>query len=91
MRFISLTLDYWHIDILTVITKGMDISICIDQTTITKDLGMFVRILIEVDFGFNSIHVLTIERTDVSYKIEVASHCRLVGHMLSECRDTPHQ
>lgn len=73
----------------------MGVPLRIDHATSTKDLGMYDRVLVEVDFCKDLRYELTIERTWVCNKIEVAyedlpkhySFCHLVGHKLFECRE----
>ena len=95
VQFYGLTLDYWHTDILLAIAKGVGVPLRIDQATANKDLGIYARVLVEVDFSKDLRYELNIERTGACNKIDVAyedlpkhcSFCRLVGHMLSECRE----
>lgn len=73
----------------------MGIPLCIDQATSTKDLGMYVRVLVEFDFSRDLRFELTVKRTRVCNEIDVAyedlpkhySFCRLVGHTFFQCRE----
>lgn len=57
---------------------------------------MFARVLVEVEFSRDLKYELTTERIGVCNKIEVAyedlpkhySFCCLVGHTISECRES---
>ena len=46
----------------------MGIPLLIDQATSAKDLGMYVRILVDVDFSRDLRYELIIERTVVCNK-----------------------
>ena len=73
----------------------MGILLRIEQATSAKDLGMYARVLVEVNFNEDLKYEPIVERTGVCNNIEVAyedlpkhcSFCRLVGHTLSECRE----
>ncbi|KAM7478351.1 hypothetical protein LguiA_026564 [Lonicera macranthoides] len=66
------------------IEKGVGIPIRIDQATATKDLYMFARVLVEINFYSDLIYAFTIDRARASYEKlhKHWSHCHLVGHIV---------
>lgn len=63
----------------------MGIPLRIYQVTYAKDLNMYARVLVEVDFSRDVKYELIVERTGICNKIEVAydlpkycSFCRLL-------------
>lgn len=99
VRFWDLGYAYWEHQTLFEIAKGVGMPIKLDPRTTDRSLGLYARILVEVDFSrplLDQLKVFRAEGHSVTVGIEyetkpnVCGLCGLVGHLDSNCKVKVH-
>lgn len=94
VRIYELSMEYWKPDFLYDIAKGIGTPLRIDKKTLDKELGLYARILVDVDFAKEIPEQILIQRKDFEFFVYIeyercpsfCKQCGVVGHELSQCR-----
>lgn len=95
VRFWDLGFVYWEHQTLFEIARGVGMPVKLDPRTVDRSLGLYARILVEVDLSRPLLHQLRVFRAEgdsvfVRVKFEstldVCSSCGLVGHLVTACK-----
>jgi hypothetical protein len=95
VRFWDLGYAFWEHQTLFEIAKGVGMPVKLDQRTTDRSIGLYARILIEVDLSsplLNQLRVFCGEGDYVIVSVEyentphVCGACGLVGHLVSDCK-----
>lgn len=89
----NLPQEYWEKQTLFEIASGLGTPVSIDDTTLNRRLGIFARVLIDVDLSENLFESVVVEREEHALSIIVqyekhpsfCSHCRMIGHTIQNC------
>lgn len=95
VRFWDLGLQYWEPKTLFEIARGIGLPIKIDPATLNRRVGLFARVLIDVDLSSNPPKQLLVERANgesILLKLEfekfpdLCASCGNIGHSIVACR-----
>ncbi|XP_026410486.1 uncharacterized protein LOC113305686 [Papaver somniferum] len=94
MLFPGLSIEYWHEDILMAMGRAIGRPICIDSTTLKKEVGYYASILVEIYITKTIPNKVVVESKHCKFEQEIRlsklpkfySKCKVMGHLVSECR-----
>ncbi|XP_026384019.1 uncharacterized protein LOC113279544 [Papaver somniferum] len=94
MMFPVLSIQYRKEDILMSMGREIGRPIHVDATTLKKEIGYYASILVEIDLAnvipnkvvFESKYCNFEQETRVSKFPKFCSQCKIVGHLVTECR-----
>lgn len=94
IRIFGLSLEYWRPSLLFDISKGVGMPLRIDDKTLKKELGIYARILVDIDFARDLPEKILVQHNDNEFFVNVeyeclpmfCKHCGGIGHCASECR-----
>lgn len=89
----NLPQEYWEKQTLFEIASGLGTPLSIDDTTLNRRLGIFARVLIDIDLCENLFESVVVESEERALSIIVqyethpsfCSHCRMIGHTIQNC------
>ncbi|KAF6146896.1 hypothetical protein GIB67_018549 [Kingdonia uniflora] len=95
VKFPGLGTEYWEEDVLMSIARTVDNPVQVDNSTLCRNTGFYAAVLVDVDFLKPILSKNMIERKGFEFCQEIQlgrtpkifSHCKVVGHLVSECRD----
>ncbi|KAF6155076.1 hypothetical protein GIB67_035823 [Kingdonia uniflora] len=87
--------EYWEEDVLMSIARTVGNLVQVDNNTLCRSTGFYASVLVDVDFSKTIPSKIMIEREGFELCQEIQqgktpkifSHCKVVGHLVSECRD----
>ncbi|KAF6174010.1 hypothetical protein GIB67_039961 [Kingdonia uniflora] len=95
VKFPDLGTEYWEEDVLMSMARIVGNPVQVDNSTLCRIMGFYGSVLMDVDFskpvptkimveweGFEFSQEIQLGRTP-----KIFSHCKVVGHLVSECRD----
>ncbi|XP_026398985.1 uncharacterized protein LOC113294824 [Papaver somniferum] len=90
----GLSLEYWDEKTLFTICSDLGDPVKVDEATLNFENGMFARVLINIDLAKKIPHKLWIKTKFGGFMQDVVltklpkfcQNCKIVGHLLSECR-----
>ncbi|XP_068461683.1 uncharacterized protein [Phaseolus vulgaris] len=94
VRIYSLPLEYWRPKVIFSIIKGLGTPLALDENTMRKKMGMFARMLVNIDMLSPLFDHLWVERSDYTFIAGVeyewlppfCSHCKMIGQELAQYR-----
>lgn len=86
--FLHLPQEYWRKQTLLEISSGLGTPLIIDDTTLHRRLGIYARVLIDVDLSEQLFEAVIVERDGhalcvmVQYERQPSfcTHCKMLGH-----------
>ncbi|KAF6142042.1 hypothetical protein GIB67_038010 [Kingdonia uniflora] len=95
VKFPGLGTEYWEDDVLMSMARTVGNPIQVDSSTLCRNTGFYASVLVDVDFSKPIPTKIMVEREGFQFCQEVqlgrtpkiCSHCKVVGHLVSECRD----
>ncbi|KAF6134104.1 hypothetical protein GIB67_035658 [Kingdonia uniflora] len=95
IKFPGLPNEYWEEDILMSMAKTIGNPVQVDGSTLRRNTGLYASILVDIDFSLPVPTKIFVENDKYEFVQEVilgrtrkvCSHCKVVGHIVSECRD----
>jgi len=67
VRIYHLPLEYWKLRTIYSIVRGLGSPLSLDEHTMTKNRGMFARVLVDIDLLSPLFDQLLIERPDFAF------------------------
>ncbi|KAF6160463.1 hypothetical protein GIB67_019232 [Kingdonia uniflora] len=95
VKFPGLGTEYWEEDVLMSIARTVGNPVQVDNSTLCRNTGFYATVLVDADFSKTIPRKIMIEREGFEFCQEIqlgrtpkiCSHCKVVGHLVSECRD----
>ncbi|KAL5723152.1 hypothetical protein ACHQM5_006580 [Ranunculus cassubicifolius] len=95
VRFPTLNQQYWDYEALMRIGRGVGNPVGVDQRTLSRELGYFANVLIEIDLSKPIADQVSVKEEDGSSFLQdveiqnlptTCSHCKGIGHTMYQCR-----
>lgn len=94
IRIFNLPLEYWRTSILFGIARGVGIPLQIDRKTITKEFGLYARILVDVDLARELTEQILVTRRNFEFFVSIEYEkcprychgCGVIGHGMEDCK-----
>lgn len=95
VRLWDLGFDFWEQQTLFEIARGIGVPLKLDQRTVDRSVGLYDRVLVDVDLSQDLPQQLRVTRSTgqqivIGVEFEalpsVCSKCRIVGHQSATCR-----
>ncbi|KAF6165475.1 hypothetical protein GIB67_028034 [Kingdonia uniflora] len=95
IKFPGLPNEYWEEDILMSMARTIGNPVQVDGSTLRRNTGLYASVLVDIDFSLPVPTKIFVENDKYEFVQEVilgrtpkvCSHCKVVGHIVSECRD----
>ncbi|KAF6155539.1 hypothetical protein GIB67_004533 [Kingdonia uniflora] len=95
VKFPGLVTEYWEEDVLMSMARTVGNPVQVDSNTLCQNMGFYATVLVDVDFSKPVLTKIMVEQEGFEFcqKIQLGrtpkifSHCKVVGHRVSECRD----
>ncbi|KAF6143324.1 hypothetical protein GIB67_039107 [Kingdonia uniflora] len=95
VKFPGMGTEYWEEDMLMSMARAVGNSVQVDSSTLCRNTGFYASVLVDVDFSKPVPNKIMVEREGFEFCQEIqlgnvpkiCSHCKVVGHLVSECRD----
>ncbi|KAF6167546.1 hypothetical protein GIB67_031747 [Kingdonia uniflora] len=95
VKFLVLGTEYWEEDILMSIARTVGNPAQVDNSTLCRNTRFYASVLVDADFSKTIPSKIMIEREGFEFCQEIqlgrtpkiCSHCKVVVHLASECRD----
>jgi len=92
VRIYHFPLEYWRPRAIFFITKGLGISLSLNDHTMRKNRGLFARVLMDIDLLSFLLDHLLIKCSDFAFVSDVeyewllpfCSHYKMIGHELAQ-------
>ncbi|XP_062028540.1 uncharacterized protein LOC133744452 [Rosa rugosa] len=90
-----LRLELWEPRTLFEIAHGIEVLVNIDQNTLDRKFGLFVRVLVDIDLSYDPPRELAVchkngETVIIEAEYErlpdLCSHCGNIGHRVTACK-----
>jgi len=93
VRFLHLPQEYWRKQTLLEITSRLGTPLIIDDATLHRRLGLYARVLVDVDLFEQLFESVIVERGGHSLFVMVrcerqpsfCTHCKMLGHEVRNC------
>ncbi|KAL6197199.1 hypothetical protein ACLB2K_032811 [Fragaria x ananassa] len=95
VRFWDLGLEFWEPRTLFEIANGIGVPVKVDANTRERRVGLFARILVDIDLSVDPPHELVVKRkcgssfvqtVDYEKLPDICAHCGNVGHLVTACK-----
>ncbi|KAL6218614.1 hypothetical protein ACLB2K_011824 [Fragaria x ananassa] len=95
VRFWDLGLEFWEPRTLFEIANGIGVPVKVDANTRERRVGLFARILVDIDLSVVPPHELVVKRkcgssfvqtVDYEKLSDICAHCGNVGHLVTACK-----
>lgn len=95
IRIFDLPQEYWRPAILCSIARGVGLPLRIDNKTLSKEVGLFARVLVDIDFVTSTLpDELLLTRRNKEFYVYIGyeklpgfcTKCGVVGHDFAECK-----
>ncbi|KAF6146689.1 hypothetical protein GIB67_008975 [Kingdonia uniflora] len=95
VKFPGLGTEYWEEDVLMSMARAVQNPVQVDSSTLCRNTRFYTSVLVDVDFSKPDPTKIMVEREGFEFCQEIQlgrtpkiySHCKVVGHLVSECRD----
>lgn len=97
VRFWDLGYAYWDHQTLFEIARGVGMPVKLDPKTANRSIGLYARVLVDVDFSRPLLEQLQVTRSqgdsviigvDYESKPDICETCGIVGHRAANCKVT---
>lgn len=93
VRFLNLPQEYWEKHTLFEIASGLGTPLSIDEATQHRRLGIFARVLVDVNLSETMFESVVVERDDHALSVSIqyekfplfCANCKMIGHSLQNC------
>lgn len=94
-RLPGLGLECWEEDVLMGIGKGLGNPIAVDPKTLSREMGYFAAILVDIDYSKPLVKELELEDEEGTvfvqkivypWPVKFCKFCGIIGHLEKECR-----
>lgn len=93
VRFLHLPQEYWRTQTLLEIASELGTPLIIDDATLHRRLGLYARVLVDVDLSEQLFESVIVEREGhalfvmVQYERQPSfcTHCKMLGHDVHNC------
>ncbi|XP_057808795.1 uncharacterized protein LOC131023267 [Salvia miltiorrhiza] len=94
VRIYYLPVEFWHPEVISGIGRWLGQPLKIDGTSMTEDVGHFVRMLVEIDLAQPLPETMNIDGGDYTFAVEFSyeylplfcTRCKITGHAVDKCR-----
>ncbi|KAF5192141.1 zinc ion binding / nucleic acid binding protein [Thalictrum thalictroides] len=90
----NLPMECWDLESIMLIARGVGYPMKVDDSTLYKTYGYYAHVLVDVDLTKTIPNQILVETVDSKFwqDVEVGklpkfcNHCKMVGHVVSECK-----
>ncbi|KAF5190018.1 Non-LTR retrolelement reverse transcriptase-like protein, related, partial [Thalictrum thalictroides] len=94
VKFPRLPLEFWDAESIMSIARGVGYPLKLDEATEKKKFGFYAHVLVDVDLTKTIPDQVLVEHDDGEFWQDVqitklpkfCSHCKMVGHLVAECK-----